>query len=108
MFPAVPGCPALKTEDWAAAAAAAAAGLPEAPPTGPPAAYPPPGPLLLVGRFWFSPLADWVSSQSVRCSECCLFCLADKGEEGEGQSDGTHFSIFCQVNLQRFGIVLEA
>lgn len=36
------------------------AGAP-APPTGPPAPYP-----LLDGRFWFSPLADWVSNQSIQ------------------------------------------
>ena len=84
MVPAVSGCPALKTEDWTAvAAAAAAAGLPEALPTGPPVAYPPLGPLLLVGRFWFSPLADWVSSQSVRCSEYCLFVQMTKERWGE-------------------------
>lgn len=51
-----------------------AAGL-SAPPTGPPAGKSPP---LLVGRFWFSDLEDWVSSQSVQLFRRCLWSRKTK------------------------------
>lgn len=38
---------------------------PPGPPTGPPTGPPDPYPPLLGGRFWFSPLADWVSNRSI-------------------------------------------
>jgi len=98
MVPGLSGWPGLKTEGWPVA------GLPELPPTGPPDGYPAPTPLL-VGRFWFSPLADWVSSQSVRCSECCL--LVQMTKEMPWGSDGTYFAIFGKVDLQSLGVVLE-
>jgi hypothetical protein len=97
MVPGLSGWPGLKTEGWPVA------GLPELPPTGPPDGYPVPTPLL-VGRFWFSPLADWVSSQSVRCSECCL---GPNDGRDVRESDGTHFAIFGKVDLQSFGVILE-
>ena len=51
-----------------------AAGL-SVPPTGPPVGYSPP---LLVGRFWFSDLVDWVSSQSVQLFRHCLLSSMTK------------------------------
>ena len=55
-FSGAPGKP-----DDVAAADPGAPGPPTGPPTGPPPPYPP----LLGGRFWFSPLADWVSNRSI-------------------------------------------
>lgn len=37
------------------------------PPTGPPEPY-----SLLGGRFWFSPLEDWVSNQSIQLFRYCV------------------------------------
>lgn len=36
-----------------------------------------------------------------------LVCPDDKREVGEGWSDRTHFSIFGEIYLERFGVILE-
>ena len=51
------------------------------PPTGPPEPYP-----LLGGRFWFSPLEDWVSNRSIQLFRYIV--LPDLGDKREYWKEG--------------------
>ena len=78
------------------------------PPTGPPVPNP------LAGRFWFSPLADWVSyHQSISLFRIMSLAKYRRQRRYQSRRGGaevlsTYFAIFRQVYLERFCIILEA